>query len=120
MPGCHATRTLTRARRVGVRGALIPRSRRAVKAGVARVWRGYNNRFKRPAARFWCWPIRWPTRGLFLALLGLLGALAGLCCWRAMLRRARAGLQCLFSLYECAVLGGHTVCLAYGLAYVLS
>ena len=77
-------------------------------------------RFKRPVARFWYWPIRWPTRGLFLALLAHFGALLGLCCWLAMLGRAREHAACLFSLDECTVLGAHTVCLAYGLAYVLA
>ena len=33
---------------------------------------------------------------------------------------ARPGLRCLFSLYECTVLGVHTVCLAYVIAYGLA
>ena len=36
-----------------------------------------------------------------------------------MLGELGAGLQCLFSLYECTVLGAHTVGLAYGIAYGL-
>ena len=62
----------------------------------------------------------WPSPALLWALLGLLWALLGLCAWLAMLGKLGAGLRCLFSLYECTVLGGHTVCLAYGLAYVLA
>ena len=64
--------------------------------------------------------MRWHRRGLLVALLAHLVALAGLRVWLAMLGKLGAGLRCLFSLYECTVLGGHTVCLAYGLAYVLA
>ena len=86
----------------------------------ARVWRGYNDWISGPTARFWARAMRWHRRVLFLALLAHFGALLGLCGGLAMLGRARAGLRCLFSLDECTVLGAHTVCLAYGLAYVLA
>ena len=87
---------------------------------VARIQHFSGERFNGRTARFWYWPIRCPTRGLFLALLAHFGALLGLCGGRAMLGRARPGLQCLFSLDKCTVLGARTVCLAYGLAYVLA
>ena len=105
------------ARRVGRRGATTTLFTMLSSWAFAPFWCG---RFKRPTARFWCWPIRWPTLALFLALLAHFGALLGLCCWRAMLGKLGAGLQCLFSLDECTVLGAHTVCIAYGLAYVLA
>ena len=87
---------------------------------VARIQHFAGERFNGPVARFWCWPICWPTLARLRALAGRLMALAGLCCGLAMLGRARAGLRCLFSLYECTVLGGHTVCLAYVLSVCLS
>ena len=71
-------------------------------------------------APFWCGLITGPRRALragwlrgwrapvLRALAGLFRALAGHCGGLAMLGRARAGLRCLFSLYETTVLGGHT------------
>ena len=79
-------------------------------AGVARIQHFAGERFNGSVARFWGWPIRWPTLALFLALLGRFWALLGLCWRRAMLAAAWARLQCLFSLYETTVLEGYTVC----------
>ena len=42
-------------------------------------------------------------------MLGLLGALLGLCVWLAMLGKLGAGLRCLFSLYIRTVLDAYTV-----------
>ena len=77
---------------MGVPARVYHGLQRMARAGDGMLWRGYNNRFKRPVARFWYWPIRWHTRGLFLALLAHFGALLGLCAGLAMLARARAGL----------------------------
>ena len=51
----------------------------------------------------------WPSPRILRALLARFGALLGLCAGCAMRGRAWAGLRCLFSLYECTVLDGHTV-----------
>ena len=84
--------------------------------GFAPFWCGW---IKRPTARFWARAMRWHRRGLFLALLAHFGALLGLCWRRAMLARARAGLQCLFSCIsaQCWMAIQY---IGYGLAYGLA
>ena len=79
---------LTRARRVGMRGRATTTLSACCQGLLGAVWRGYNKRLSGATARFSVWPMHWPRRGILRALLGLLGALLGLC--DCMGRRGRA------------------------------
>src|SRR5574337_1342748 len=108
------TRALSRAVRGCARsgayssGSSVWQGRR--RPAVARIQRFLSDRFKRPTARFWYWPIRWPRHGSEKRVAGRFWGFLGLWCWRAMLASAGQGAACLFSLYACTVLDKPTVC----------